>query len=294
MYRKNKKTVKIIMLLFFVNTLFLYAQKRDTLTQENIVKDTLPFVVIKAEESLKILFDSLYQQGQLHHVNSIAAEISSIFDTLLINKKTFTYPFDSLKIGKIYSPDSLFRLYTWNANIGSGHYRYFGYVQSSLKKDDDCKLFKLKHTPLEINNMEDTIYTAENWYGALYYDIIKTEYEDQTYYTVLGVDLHDLFTRKRIIDVIRFNKNKGIIFGAPIFKTDKSFKKRLVFEYSSRVSMTIDYNKKRGMIIYDHLSPKKPKYTGNHEYYGPDGSYDALYFYYGAWHHKEDIALENK
>src|SRR6056297_103022 len=96
MYLNCKKTVKILLLLLFANTLFLYSQENDTLIKEKVVKDTLAFK-FQVEDSLKILFDSLYQQDNLHNVNAFSTEISSIFDTMLLNKKTFTYPFDSLK-----------------------------------------------------------------------------------------------------------------------------------------------------------------------------------------------------
>jgi len=34
--------------------------------------------------------------------------------------------------------------------------------------------------------------------------------------------------------------------------------------------------RKMNMIIFDHLSPSKPSYTGNYQFYGPDFSYDGL------------------
>ena len=47
------------------------------------------------------------------------------------------------------------------------------------------------------------------------------------------------------------------------------------------------------MIMFDHLSPSRPSYTGNYEYYGPDFSYDGFRFEKDAWVLTEQIDMRN-
>ena len=74
-----------------------------------------------------------------------------------------------------------------------------------------------------------------------------------------------LYISKRplaIIDVITINKNDSIQFGAPIFETESRIQNRIIFQYSTDVGMSLNYIKKRKMIIYDHLSPKTANLEG--------------------------------
>jgi hypothetical protein len=48
------------------------------------------------------------------------------------------------------------------------------------------------------------------------------------------------------------------------------------------------------MIIFDHLSPSKPSYAGNYQYYGPDFSYDGLKFEQGIWELVENVDIRNQ
>jgi len=58
--------------------------------------------------------------------------------------------------------------------------------------------------------------------------------------------------------------------------------------------MSLQWNEKMNMIIFDHLSPSKPSYTGNYQFYGPDFSYDGLEVVNGYWDLVEDIDIRNK
>src|SRR5689334_12876720 len=48
----------------------------------------------------------------------------------LIQDKSFQFPFDSLKtISKVYSPDSSFRIFTWQVVRDDDYYRQKGFIQ---------------------------------------------------------------------------------------------------------------------------------------------------------------------
>jgi hypothetical protein len=69
-----------------------------------------------------------------------------------------------------------------------------------------------------------------------------------------------------------------------------------MFEYSADVSMSLKYNEKRNQIIYSHLGPRKegPSLEGLPQFYGPDGSYDALELKKNKWITVEDVDIRNE
>ena len=143
----------------------------------------------------------------------------------------------------------------------------------------------------EITQPETEVLTDKNWFGALYFNIILKKHSGRKYYTLLAYDLNNLLTRKKIIDVLYFDENNMPHFGAPVFKNDEVLINRVIFEYSASVVMSLNYFKKKKMIIYDHLSPSDPSYNGQYQFYGPDLSYDAYIFKKGKWNYIADVEL---
>lgn len=213
---------------------------------------------------------------------------------ILKQKKSFSYPFDSLstKISIIDSPDEQFRIFTWNILSNRGEYENFGYLQVYDKDKDYYKYYPLIDKADLLTNPTETTVMPSNWYGAIYYQIIKKEYKNNTCYVLLGWDGNSLFSNRKIIDVFSLDNNIPQ-FGKAVFSIEKTFKKRIVFEYSSKANMALDYIKKKDIIVFDHLSPSRPIYTGKYEFYGPDFSYDALFYEDGIWVYKQDIDIRN-
>src|SRR6187549_4240892 len=96
-------------------------------------------------------------------------------------KNSFYYPFDSvLGISKLYAPDSSFRIFTWYVEIDdySGWQR--GFIQMRTP-DGSLKGFRL----LDKSEWTDNAYTAvcrdTSWIGAVYYNIIKTQFHGKNY-----------------------------------------------------------------------------------------------------------------
>jgi hypothetical protein len=67
----------------------------------------------------------------------------------------------------------------------------------------------------------------------------------------------------------------------------------MMFEYATEVSMSLKYNEERKQIIYSHLAPNSidPTLEGQFQYYGPDGSFDALTLKKGKWYQETDIDI---
>ena len=66
-----------------------------------------------------------------------------------------------------------------------------------------------------------------------------------------------------------------------------------LFEYDKNAQMTLDYNKKKKTITFDHLVPSRQTAEGK-DVMAPDGSYDALVYKKDIWSYKEDVKAKNK
>jgi hypothetical protein len=175
-------------------------------------------------------------------------------------------------------------------------------VQVWSDKENKYILFPLKDSRDKIKKPEDQLLDNLNWYGAQYYKIIYNKYGRKKYYTLLGWDSNDNITQKKIIDVLTFNSKDKPIFGADIFKYDKKRYKRVIFEYSKTVSMSLKYDKqnmlnnkkKKMMIVFDRLSPLDPNLEGQHQFYYPETNiFDAFIFKSGKWNYVKDVDARN-
>jgi len=226
------------------------------------------------------------------HKLKVGSRIDSLIVEMLSCRESFSYSFTSLKyLGKIYSTDSLLRVYSWNIPFLDGTNRYFAYVQK--KESSTSESIKLIHLvdkdDLPLN--QDSIYTPGTWYGALYYSVIANNCKNLTYYTVLGFDLNNYLTSKKLIDVFTFTE-EGLRLGAPIFLDNEKSTNRMIYEFSSQVAMMLRYDQKFEKIILDHLSPSKPEHEGQYQFYGPDFSYDGFEYKDCKWYRVEDIDLK--
>ena len=215
--------------------------------------------------------------------------LADSFYTLLQYDSTFEFPFTTLdKIGKIYSPDHRLRIYSWNIPIGVDQNLYFAIIQYSGKKEKKMYSLKMKGVP----DYQGKI-SIDNWPGALYYEIVETKHAGQKYYTLLGFDLNNLLTNKKIIDVVSIDDFDKFYFCPQLIQYNGKMTDRLVFEYNEKASMTLKFNEDKKMIIFDHLSPEKPSMEGNYQYYGPDFTYDGLKFEKGIWVLYSNIIVTN-
>jgi hypothetical protein len=250
--------------------------------------------VKEREKELKILGDSILK-GSSDSVRSLSAlSFHAKFEELLHDPASFNYTFDSLRnVSVLSSGDKKVRMYTWIVPaISKDKYSYFGFVQLYDKKLNKVTLFNLEDTILPTEEAEKKSLNSKTWYGALYYKIIENKLKGQKAYTLLGWRGNNLRTTIKVIDVLVINKEIPK-FGAPVFKTEKGFKHRVIFEYTASATMTLRYHENKKIIVYDHLSPSNPDLKGKYEYYGPDMSYDALKFKKGKWELLKNIEIGN-
>jgi hypothetical protein len=157
----------------------------------------------------------------------------------------------------------------------------------------------LEIVALTDNLLDDGINDTSNydetaWPGCLYYDLFQREINDTVYYFLLGADFNDPLSNKKIIEVLHFDKEGKPRFGAPLFNKDGQVYQRIIFEYAEQAVMTLRYDNDTGMIIFDHLSPSRPQYKGNYQFYGPDFSFDGFRFEKNRWVFQSDLDVRNR
>ncbi len=245
------------------------------------------------EDSLIFYFDQLANEINDTRKLELNNHINSYFKQALTSEESFTYPFDSLKyVGIISSDDNKLRIITWNIPYSDRTYQYFGFIQYKKSKRSYA-FYELNDKSEGIKNPELAVLNNKNWFGALYYKIIVNKYKGTEYYTLLGADLNNLFTKKKIIDVLYFDKKGFPVFGKKVFKNKTTPIARVIFEFSAQTNMTLTYDNQKEMIVYDHLSPSRPSLQGQFEFYGPDFSYDGLKYERGIWNAYSDIDVRN-
>lgn len=217
-------------------------------------------------------------------------DLVAIFEQCFAYPESFSDSFDELKnIGFVMSPDKAFRIVNWNVPLLDYSHHFEGFVLLAPNaKTGKISFERLTSSGKKMQKPETKYLDADEWTGALYYEVIPVKSGKKTLYTLLGWRGNDRLTSEKVVEVLDIS-GKTIRFGAPIFKMEKSNPKRLIFEYNAEVQMSLRYSSKEKMIIYDHLSPMQPGMEGNYAFYGPDLSFDALELEKGKWVYRSNV-----
>jgi len=221
------------------------------------------------------------------------------WDKIITKPQILHYAFDSLKDISLLSPkDKKFKLITWNLQLDNGTHAFFGYllvnnvkrIKTGFLKHETVEnydYFRLIDRSATVKNPETYIGGTDKWFGMLYTQLVECD----GFYTLIGWDGNDKLTQRKFVDVLSFRADGTPVFGKDVFRFPKKNPKRLMFEWSQEVSMSVKYNEKRNLIIYNHLSSKQEGNVldGQFQYYGPDGRYDALELQKDKWVVLEDI-----
>jgi hypothetical protein len=220
-------------------------------------------------------------------------ELITSLKEALTKKEAFDHQFTSLKsMGTIKSPDNKFRFFNWNIELEDQTNKYFCLMMLYDSRKKKYKVIEFKDQSFLLPSRPDNVLTPTNWYGALYYKIIPKTKGSKTYYTLLGYDGNNQTSTVKIIDAMTISGTR-VKLGAPIFLTDEGVEKRLFFEYSKMATMSLTFDKKRDLIIMDHLAPESQNLAGFKEYYVPDFTYDAMLFSKGKWSLRHNVVATN-
>jgi hypothetical protein len=278
------------LLLFIVFSIFLFFVVPDLSAQITSQQKT---ELIQKEDSLAPLARLIIQSEDA----SVRFRSDSLFTRILVRSlripNSFYHPFDSLAtVSRLYSPDSAFRIFTWQVSKDEQVHRRHGAIQMKTA-DGSLKLFPLIDRSNLIVNQQDTVTNNEWWIGSIYYKIILKEYLGKKFYTFLGYDEHSIRSTKKRIEVMHFNDNGLPIFGGALFNFSQDSivqkdKSRYWIEYKKNGNARLLYDEEMDLIMVEHLisetnEPGK-KYT-----YIPDGDYEGFMWIKGKWQHIEKV-----
>ena len=245
----------------------------------------------KKEDSLKKLSKAMvFSESPADRFRSDSNFIR-IFVRALQTKNSFYYPFDSVAISKLYSPDSAFRIFTWQMQKDEYVYLQRGAIQMKTA-DGSLKLFPLFDVSMFTKNPSDSIRDRNNWVGAIYYRIVLKNYNNKKYYTLLGFDDFSVASNKKWMDVLTFNDQGQPLFGGPISYTDSLKKTKLVprfsIEYKKEAKTFFNYDPELDMIVFDHLISESSE-PDRKETFIPDGDFEGFKWQNGQWVHVEKV-----
>ncbi len=243
---------------------------------------------------LKKLFERLVNNYDDTDRIRINDSIRIIIDGYVRSDTVYQHSFTDLRyLGQITSPDSLLKIVTWNLVLSNGKGKYFCFFIRKMQDGKKNMIYSLTKDYSEAPVLADTTYSVTDWYGALYYALSPCVVNDRRCWVMLGIDYGNPMVTRKIIEVLSFTGDDSIVLGRKWFVSDTLVKYRVVFEYASTATMSLRFKSEKS-IVFDHLVPFLPSQKDDHQYYGPDYSYDAYTFENGFWNLKINVDARNK
>lgn len=273
----------------FFSLLFLFiavdssAQKLNSATKKQLVA---------VEDSLKNLSRTMvFSKSTAERFRADSSFIRTLMRALKL-PYSFEYSFDSVSVSNLMAPDSSFRIITWQLKKDEYTILQKGVIQKNTN-DGSLVRFPLFDNSMFTSKPADSIRSANNWIGAIYYKIIKKTHLGKNYYTLLGFDEYTVNTNRKWIEVLSFDTNGQPVFGGPLFSFEQdSIKKpaqvRYAIEYKKEAKAYMSFDLELDLLIVDHLisetdEPEK-KFT-----YIPDGDYEGFKWKDGKWIHIDKV-----
>jgi hypothetical protein len=223
----------------------------------------------------------------------ISDSLVTITGEYLASDIPFEHIYSDIKyMGYYMAQDSLVKIVSWNIPMNNGSNNYVCFVVRREGEEKHIHLMRGERGTLTID--QDQQFAAREWYGVLYYDIVSFNNGNRELYLLPGLDMNDLYTNGKVVEVMGFDEDGIPYFGERVIRSGDSLISRMLFRYSSNSSMMLRYESDNKRMVFDHLSPAEPSFTGIYSYYGPDSSYDALELRGGEWVHSRDIDLRNR
>ncbi len=237
------------------------------------------------EDSLITLGDSIVL-GSTYEVREAACV--AFIPTLVRALRTpgsYTYPFNRVRSLSVVQPeDKSFRVFTFQMMLWDYTYRYFGAIQY---QDNQLRLTPLIDASLFMPDsvLRTGVLGPDEWYGALYYNISTKKLKGKTYYFLFGMDAWDMFSTRKLVDVLTFEKEQPQ-FGAALFPDSMdtpTYMNRFILEYKKDASASLNYDPELDQIVFDYLIPENPLSKGIKATYIPDGTYQGFKWEKDRW-----------
>ncbi|HNK90568.1 MAG TPA: hypothetical protein PKJ74_10165 [Chitinophagales bacterium] len=246
----------------------------------------------RMEDTIKVYGDTMVNSQTEENRFIASYRIVKNLVSILKIKNSYQYQLDSLLPMQILnSPDNKFRIFTWFVINDNQQYRYFGAIQMN---SDTLSLFPLVDYSEFIEKPETQTVDNNNWYGALYYQIVPVKQKKKTYYMLLGSNGFTLVSNKKVMDVLWFSEDNKPRFGAPLIEKDNKTLNRFILEFSNDTWAALRYVPEETKIIYDHVLPNDEDLVGFFSQYLPDGTYEGFHWKKGKWHHIDMIEYQKR
>ena len=260
------------------------AQKNsESITPENLMR------LQQYEDTLQWLGDSMVQSSNWDIREQACIKFLKMFVQALKVENSYNYPFDSINAFSIVKEEeNNFRIVTWQLTMKDRTYHYYGTIQMNSPA---LKMYPLIDMSMFIPHEMDTVLNKNSWYGCIYYNIVKKKYKKDTYYLLFGWDGNDMFSNKKICDVLSFNQFGEPVFGKPLFlfENNPDPKSRIVIEYKEDAASVMNYDPDEKKIVISYMRPENPMSEGIYFTYIPDGTYVGFEFKKGYWHYKKIV-----
>lgn len=247
--------------------------------------------------SVSVDLEKLYGRLTKNLNDSVKTQVNdsiiSIVESYVESDTVFNHRFNNLRyLGQITSPDSLVKIVTWNLVLINNQGIYYSYIIKKQTNGNNNLIYRLIADYKDDKIRIDTTYSADSWYGALYYDIRPYTLNNKISWILLGIDYGNPMITRKIIDILNFTPDDRIQFGMKLFSSPDTIKYREVFEYSSAATMSLRFAND-GSIVFDHLISFSPEHTIDRQYYGPHNSNDAYISENGLWRFKLNVDARN-
>ncbi|MDO8368180.1 MAG: hypothetical protein Q7T20_15360, partial [Saprospiraceae bacterium] len=233
--------IKLFAFIFLLIPLALAAQKKPKVEQASQPSE-------EAIQLLQGLEDTLGVLGYAIVNDSIEAErfaACRVFITTLVRslkiENSFKYPFEQLRsISILTPPDSSFRIFTWQLFVNDSTYRYYGSIQMNER---NLKMYPLIDRSFEMPKFpSNEALPSDRWYGALYFNLRQFDTRQGRKYLLFGYDAFEFFERRKLLDVLSFDKEGKPVFGAPVFvKPDAEPELRVYVQYSADAKVKMNW-----------------------------------------------------
>jgi hypothetical protein len=220
---------------------------------------------VRAKQQFEVLIDDYITQGKYAEDDWAAVEE---YTRMVVNDDESTV------------------ILTYQVDEGVHPWYYGGYIIV------DDKATKLNQNATLDGDSAYQSYSAEDWYGALYYNMLPIKGNKDSY-LLFGYQFSKEFEKTKLIEVLTID-DQGISFGKDLFITRvedgrDDIKQRFLLEYSSDTNVSLNYNESIDMIIFDHTMPRMGQQAGQGNTFVPDGTYEGYQFDKGSFVYVEKI-----
>ena len=194
------------------------------------------------QSRLQQLFVEVYEapsDNLRYHANELAVQL---FAEALAAENSIRWVWDfGPRVSVLTSADRKFRIFTWPVVNDAGEYECFGFVQALNEKTGEYEVIELNDKSEDIVNRQESTLSPDNWYGAVYQELITTNHDGKTYYTLLGWSGVDNLTQRKVIEPVCFKSGGSMPqFGQALFRKERNLR-RVVLEYTDLAMVNLRY-----------------------------------------------------